>query len=459
VGIAVGAIAAVVVTVWWYWNVSNENMWTPNWLVRELILALFISTFLGLPFWVISEEREESRLERENVREEDRLERAQRSELIAALIVKDDLTGIVLAGQDLQEVVFTGRDLTDANLAEANLTGANLTDADLRTAVLFDVILAEAELAGADLTGANLAGANLRSADLFDVSLTRADLTGADLTGANLAAADLSKAALEVATLQGTDLTGANLDGANLRGANLTDVVLSGTKSDEQTVWPDGFDAPTPTPIAAPVERQTITGTVTRVDRDGTRLVVRLGATELTPPEGRYGVTAEYLDSEVRMFVPTGRWSEAGPLTNADSTMHNDSLQNLINVGLLELGVYVPPGILATELRLTITTENAEPFTLVLAIPPPVPTDLRESNQGFDAAGRPFIALTWSKQFGIPLVQIERNGVIIRDDDNLSYRDLPSPELFSGQVVTYRIRAVRDEVTSAWSPPITVTVN
>jgi len=88
----------------------------------------------------------------------------------------------------------------------------------------------------------------------------------------------------------------------------------------------------------------------------------------------------------------------------------------------------------------------------------PIPTNLRETNQGIDGSGRPFIALAWSKAPGIELVEIERNGVIVQVDDNLAYRDVPNPAVVTGQAVMYRIRAVSGDQRSAWSAPITAIV-
>lgn len=65
--------------------------------------------------------------------------------------------------------------------------------------------------------------AKLRWANLYRADLRGADLTGADLYGADLYGADLRWA----------DLTGADLTGANLYGA----------VANQQTRWPDGFDA------------------------------------------------------------------------------------------------------------------------------------------------------------------------------------------------------------------------
>jgi len=84
-----------------------------------------------------------------------------------------------------------------------------------------------------------------------------------------------------------------------------------------------------------------------------------------------------------------------------------------------------------------------------------MPTRLRETNQGIDSSGRPFIALAWSN---IPIVQVERDGEIVRDDDNEAFRDVPNPALVAGQTVTYRVRSANGSQTSNWTDPITITV-
>lgn len=88
-----------------------------------------------------------------------------------------------------------------------------------------------------------------------------------------------------------------------------------------------------------------------------------------------------------------------------------------------------------------------------------IPTGLSESGQGIDPSGRPFISLRWQKPTGVPIVQIERDGLVIRDDDNLAFRDVPSPALVPGQQVTYRVRSMGgDGRLSAWSERLIVVV-
>jgi len=89
----------------------------------------------------------------------------------------------------------------------------------------------------------------------------------------------------------------------------------------------------------------------------------------------------------------------------------------------------------------------------------PAPTGLKETNQGIDASGRPFIGLGWSKSSGIPIIQVERDGVIVHADDNLAFRDVPTPAVNPGQVLIYRIRSMADDQVSRWSDPVTVVVD
>lgn len=111
----------------------------------------------------------------------------------------------------------------------------------------------------------------------------------------------------------------------------------------------------------------------------------------------------------------------------------------------------------STPSTMVVPSTISSPVTAAPSTPS-VPTGLRETNQGIDASGRPFITLAWSKAAGVSIVQIERDGLIVRDDDNLAFRDVPNPALTVGQQVTYRIRAVVDGQASQWSDPITVTV-
>lgn len=76
----------------------------------------------------------------------------------------------------------------------------------------------------------------LRVADLCGARLDRilgsqGDFRGAGLVGASLQSADLREANFELADVRGADFSGSNLEGARFYGA----------KSDESTVWLDGF--------------------------------------------------------------------------------------------------------------------------------------------------------------------------------------------------------------------------
>lgn len=108
--------------------------------------------------------------------------------------------------------------------------------------------------------GQSLAGLDLTQVDPFIMDLSDLDLRGADLSRAHLrhasggrmwavgftdttrrarrhvrvrgASADLRDANFELADVRGVDFPGSNLEGAR----------FSGAKSDESTVWPDGFE-------------------------------------------------------------------------------------------------------------------------------------------------------------------------------------------------------------------------
>ena len=77
------------------------------------------------------------------------------------------------------------------------------------------------------------------------------DLESADLGQANLEKFDLLKAVMSNAKLVNANLKGADLSKANLRGADLSmadlsEAILTGTRYDSRTKWPEGFD-----PVAA----------------------------------------------------------------------------------------------------------------------------------------------------------------------------------------------------------------
>jgi uncharacterized protein YjbI with pentapeptide repeats len=156
--------------------------------------------------------------------------------LVRANLVRANLVGAYLVRANLNAAYLVGAHLGEANLHEANLVGAHL---------------GEANLVGANLVGANLVGANLGEANLHKANLGRALLHGTKLHGANLDKANLDSANLLGANLLGANLSGADLRRANLSGTDLRDANLSGTDLrdaifDDTTLWPDGFDPPTP---------------------------------------------------------------------------------------------------------------------------------------------------------------------------------------------------------------------
>ena len=115
----------------------------------------------------------------------------------------------------------------DVLIKKANLVGANLEGVDFEYATL-----KEADFRSANLKRANFHRAHLRKADLRGAYLRRAVLIGADLRGAEF----------RVAILKRTWMQKAKLQGANLSNVDLSTATLAGAVSDEDTVWPDGFD-------------------------------------------------------------------------------------------------------------------------------------------------------------------------------------------------------------------------
>jgi hypothetical protein len=85
----------------------------------------------------------------------------------------------------------------------------------------------------ADLRRADLRDNDYTNAYFGDVHLGSSDLSDADFTGASFDGADLSL----------SNLTGAKLCGADLSKATLTGATLTGAVADDQTTWPDGFEA------------------------------------------------------------------------------------------------------------------------------------------------------------------------------------------------------------------------
>lgn len=137
---------------------------------------------------------------------------------------------------------LSARDLSGIDLSKEAI-GAELEKvrerASCETPVWYSLFTRGINLGGANLQGTSLAGANLQEANLVG-----ADLQGADLRSANLRRAYLWGAGLQRAYLGDATLPGADLRFANLQGASLLCTNLEGAKTNQRTIWPEGFEVP-----------------------------------------------------------------------------------------------------------------------------------------------------------------------------------------------------------------------
>lgn len=172
--------------------------------------------------------------------------------LRSSVLSYTDLSGANLSRYDFQESQFVEADLhatklRESNLRRATLNAADLHEADLSGANLGWANLVDTQCQAADFSDTTMMGtrfdnANLQRANLSRAILNGASLENAQLQGANLRAADLNWANLRGANLSGADLSGAQLGWADLRGANLKDALLTNTRYNDETQWPDGFE-------------------------------------------------------------------------------------------------------------------------------------------------------------------------------------------------------------------------
>jgi uncharacterized protein YjbI with pentapeptide repeats len=169
-----------------------------------------------------------------------------RTEAITAFVEIEKSNGVespnlsyaLLQDTSLWENNLTGEDLTFVNFYFADLRNAKLGNVDLRGADLGYANLSNAFLIVADLRNAKLGNVDLRGAILRDTFLTGLDLRNADLSNANLRGA--------IFGVGGANLPSTNLRGTNLRGAYLNDATFTKVVFDNQTIWPEGFEPPTP---------------------------------------------------------------------------------------------------------------------------------------------------------------------------------------------------------------------
>lgn len=197
----------------------------------------------------------------------------RRANLRQALMDRAHLDRADLTRADLTRAYLANADLTRATLAAARLDEAWLQDACLEGADLRRARLRGAKLRGADLRGAWLEGADLRGAWLSRAVLDRAILAHADLSGADLSLAGLGDTDLRGALFRGTNLEGAWLIG---RAGSVAAADLRGSRYDERTRWPAGFDPKTRggrpdtkgfirgAPVSKPVKRPLSVGVTRR---------------------------------------------------------------------------------------------------------------------------------------------------------------------------------------------------
>ena len=151
-----------------------------------------------------------------------------------------------LEGADLETANFEEADLTEVNFKDANLYRTNFNRALLNGANLEALTLQFAKFEAAILEGASLRYAYAAGAKMKGANLRRADLRGTNFQAADLRKANLNGAKLQAATLAFTDLSGADLRGANLRDVDLLNTDLSDAKWNKSTVWPRGYEPPSP---------------------------------------------------------------------------------------------------------------------------------------------------------------------------------------------------------------------
>jgi uncharacterized protein YjbI with pentapeptide repeats len=166
-----------------------------------------------------------------------------------AVLVRHDLSGLVLCGCDLAYADFSGSVFYEADLEFANLEGSVFFGCDLRKANFRNAKMQRVDLRGAALRGAIMSNADLTNADLREGSFAVYDQSkglsfsgdqaawlegvgNVDLRGANMGSVKLSGAVainsnFEDANLSSAKVIRANLTGSNLAGANLSNADLS----------------------------------------------------------------------------------------------------------------------------------------------------------------------------------------------------------------------------------------
>ena len=171
------------------------------------------------------------------------------------------LDAVQLTKADLTDAMLVGTQLPSATVNSSNFRGANLKRASLRKAKGVSSRFEFAKLQHADfiestLTKANFSGSRLDCIKFRKSKLHNAIFKGAKLYGAIFVKANLSGADFENASLQGAqfghtvEIPDKELSLESILNLNVSsqDAIIThanfyGAKYDDNTLWPEGFDA------------------------------------------------------------------------------------------------------------------------------------------------------------------------------------------------------------------------
>jgi len=134
-----------------------------------------------------------------------------------------------------------------------NLSNLKIEDTKLPKASLSGMLLKRTTFSNSDLSEASFKEANVNNAEFYDVILEKTNFLDAQVTNCKFRDCPMKKVSFENSNLcnsvfddcnlEGSDFRKADIRGTSFNECNLNDCTFMGAIADENTRFPEGFDA------------------------------------------------------------------------------------------------------------------------------------------------------------------------------------------------------------------------
>jgi len=219
---------------------AMERAKTEQALIRERSRDLALQTYLDrMTELILNNGLRKSTLEEEEIRAIARIRTLTVLEQLdgerKAVVLKFlSEAGLIMGDKPLVK-------LNGANLSETLIDNANLRNCNFKSTVWRNASIARSDLASSNFYDANLTEAKFISCQMHGVNLIKAKLIGAEFLEVWLVNADMRAAVMRGLDPHVTTLT--EMQDREVVNAKLTLVSLQNAQYNNDTIWPDGFDA------------------------------------------------------------------------------------------------------------------------------------------------------------------------------------------------------------------------